>query len=208
MLCCHRTTASSSLAACIFWACLLPQELSFAAVARLLGLQTSQAQVLADTTIRTIVRTHGQFIRQAEQAGVAALHRRDDLTAAALLVIPHNQPRRRAGWPEELNAAVDTALAAQQVCPPDGVSWADWDRVLAARRAENTLALEDLRHLGPELEAEQVLVTVDEVLTRKPEPHHFWEPRTARGHGGWLPLSEWHGCQSPPASGSSSLWMI
>jgi hypothetical protein len=162
------------------WACLLPQELSFAAVARLLGWQTSQAQVLSDTTIRTIVRTHGQIIRQAEEAEVAALQRRDDLTAADLLVIPHNQPRRRAGWPEELNAAVDAALAAQQVCPPDGVSWADWDRVLAARRAEKTLALEDLRSLGPELETDQVLVTVDEVLTRKPEPHHFWELRTAR----------------------------
>ncbi len=162
------------------WACLLPQELSFAAVARLLGWHTHEAQVLSDTTIRTIVRTHGQIIRQAEQAEVAALLQHDDLTAADLLVIPHNQPRRRAGWPEELNAAVDTALAAEQVCPPDGVSWADWDRVLAARRAQNTLAVENLRHLGPELEADQVLVTVDEVLTRKPEPHHYWELRTAR----------------------------
>jgi hypothetical protein len=159
---------------------LLPQDLSFAAVARLLGWHTHEAQVLSDTTIRTSVRTHGQIIRQAEQAQVAALLQHDDLTTADLLVIPHNQPRRRAGWPEELNAAVDTALAAEQVCPPDGVSWADWDRVLAARRAQNTLAVENLRHLGPELEADQVLVTVDEVLTRKPEPHQYWELRTAR----------------------------
>jgi len=99
------------------WACLLPQELSFAAVAGLLGWHTHEAQVLSDTTIRTIVRTHGQIIRQAEQAEVAALLQHDDLRAADLLVIPHNQPRRRAGWPEELNAAVDTALAAGQVCP-------------------------------------------------------------------------------------------
>jgi hypothetical protein len=35
------------------------QELSFAAVARLLGWQTHDDQVLSDTTIRTIVRTHG-----------------------------------------------------------------------------------------------------------------------------------------------------
>ena len=66
---------------------------------------------------------------------------------------------------------MDTALAAEQVCPPDGVSWADCDRVLAARRAQNTLPVENVRHLGPELEADQVLLTVDEVLTRKPEPH-------------------------------------
>jgi hypothetical protein len=95
-------------------------------------------------------------------------------------VVPHNQPRRHAGWPKELNVAVDVALAAEQVCPPDGVSWADWDRVLAARRAETTWGAEPLRHLGPALEADQVLVTVDEVLTRKPEPHRFWELRTAR----------------------------
>jgi hypothetical protein len=43
----------------------------------------------------------------------------------------------------------------------------------AARRAEATRTTEDLRHLGPELDADQVLVTVDEVLTRKPEPHRF-----------------------------------
>ena len=118
------------------WACLLPQDLSFAAVARLLGWHTHEAQVLSDTTIRTIVRTHGHIIRQAEQAQVAALLQHDDLTAADLLVIPHNQPRRCAGWPEELNAAVDTALAAEQVCPPDGVSWADWVEFwrLAVRR--------------------------------------------------------------------------
>jgi hypothetical protein len=40
--------------------------------------------------------------------------------------------------------------------------------------------VEELRHLGPELAPDQVLATVDEVLTRKPEPHRFWEVRTAR----------------------------
>jgi hypothetical protein len=52
--------------------------------------------------------------------------------------------------------------------------------VLAARRAEATCPLEDLRHLGPEVEPTQVLLTVDEVLTRKPEAGHFLELRTAR----------------------------
>jgi hypothetical protein len=40
--------------------------------------------------------------------------------------------------------------------------------------------VEELRHLGPQLAPDQVLATVDEVLTRKPEPHRFWEVRTAR----------------------------
>jgi hypothetical protein len=68
------------------------------------------------------------------------------------------------------------ALAAGQFCPPDGVSWADWNRVLAARRAENVRPVEALRHLGPALEAHQLLLTVDEVLTRKPEPR-YWQQR-------------------------------
>ena len=50
----------------------------------------------------------------------------------------------------------------------------------AARRTEATRGAEHLRHLRPALEADQVLVSVDEVLTRKPEPHRFWELRRAR----------------------------
>ena len=162
------------------WACLLPQELPFVSVARLLGWQTHDEDVLSGTTLRSLVRTHGQLIRQAEQAEVVALGTRDDLASLDLNLVPHGQPRRRAGWPAELNAAVDAALAREQVRPPDGVSWTDWERVLAARRAEATFPVEKLRHLGPELEAEQVLLTVDEVLTRKPEAGRFLELRTAR----------------------------
>jgi hypothetical protein len=39
--------------------------------------------------------------------------------------------------------------------------------------------VEELRHSCPELAADQILLTVDEVLTRKPAPHRFWELRTA-----------------------------
>jgi hypothetical protein len=127
--------------------------------------------VLSDTTVRSLVRFHGQVIRLAEQEELAALLQHDDLATMALHVVPHQQPRRRAGWPAALNVAVDTALAAEQVRPPNGISWADWERVLAARRADTTRTVENLRHLGPQLEANQVLLTVDEVLTRKPEPH-------------------------------------
>jgi len=97
-------------------------------VARLLGWQTAEKQVLSDTTIGIIVRAHGQIMQQAEQTEVAAVLQRDDLDRLDLQVVPHDQPRRRAFWPVELTTAVDTALAAEQVCPPPGVSWADWDR--------------------------------------------------------------------------------
>ena len=49
-------------------ACLAPQDLPFALVARRFGGQTHTEQVLADTTIRSLGRSHGQIIRQAEQA--------------------------------------------------------------------------------------------------------------------------------------------
>ncbi|HSH77563.1 MAG TPA: hypothetical protein VLA19_03415 [Herpetosiphonaceae bacterium] len=110
--------------------------------------------------------THGQIIRQAEEAEIAALALRNDCTPLDLTLVPHEQPRRRAGWPAALNAAVDAALASEYVCPPEGASWADWERVLAARRAEADVSIEELRQLKPQVEAEQVLLTVDEVLTR------------------------------------------
>ncbi len=173
------------------WACLLPQELPFASVSRLLGWQTQEAQVLGETTLRSLVRSHGHVVRQAEQAEVVSLLAQDAYGSVDLHLVPADQPRRRAGWPTELNAAVETALVSEQVRPPEGVSWADWERVLAARRAETTRPVEELRHLGPELETSQVLLTVDEVLTRKSEGGRFLELRTARivTASGWRYLS-------------------
>jgi hypothetical protein len=52
--------------------------------------------------------------------------------------------------------------------------------VLAARRAEADRPIDDLRLLGPTLAADEVLVTVDEVLTRKLGGDGFWEVRTAK----------------------------
>jgi len=162
------------------WCCLLPQELSFEPVARLLGWQTHEERVLSATTIRSLVRTHGQIIRQAEQAEVAALGQRDDLATLRPQLVPVSAPRRRAGWPKELSAAVDLALAAGAERPPQGIRQADWDRVLDARRQEATLTLEEVRHLGPVLAPDQVLLTIDAVLTRTPQAHQFGEIRTAR----------------------------
>jgi hypothetical protein len=159
---------------------LLPQELPFVSVARLLGWQTQEAQILGQTTLRSLVRRHGQLIRQAEQAEVATLAAQDVSAPLGLQLVPHDQPRRRAGWPKELNAAVDAALANEQIRPPDGVAWADWERVLAARRAEACQTVEDLRRLGPQLETDQVLLTIDEVLRRRQEGDRFVELRTAR----------------------------
>jgi len=95
-------------------------------------------------------------------------------------LVPLTAPRRRAGWPKEVSAAVDLALAAGAERPPHGITQADWERVLDARRQEATLTLEHLRHLGPTLEPDQVLLTIDAVLTRARQAHQFGEIRTAR----------------------------
>jgi len=160
-------------------------------VARLLGWQTYEEQVLSTTTIRSLVRTHGQIIRQAEQAEVAALMQRDDLATLRPQLVPVTVPRRRAGWPKELSTAVDLALSAGADRPPQGIRQADWERVLDARRHEATLTLEHLRHRGPMLEPAQVLLTIDAVLTRTPQAHQFGEVRTAR-----LTTAEGTGCLS------------
>lgn len=99
-----------------------------ATLARLLGWQTHEEQVLADTTIRTIVRTQGQIIRQAEQAEVATLLQQPSLTPLSVQLVPPDQPRRRASWPAEVTAAVEAAVTAEQLSPPSGVGWADWER--------------------------------------------------------------------------------
>jgi hypothetical protein len=162
------------------WACLLPQDLSFASAQRLLGWQTGDDAVLSESTLRNLVRQHGQLIRQTEQAEVEALLKAEDLSAMQIQLVPYQTPRRRAGWPEEMNTAVETALEAEAVRPPKGVSAADGERVLEARREETARPVEELRHLGPEVAEGQVLMTTDEVLTRKPEKRRFWELRTAR----------------------------
>lgn len=161
-------------------ACLLPQDLAFATVIRLLAWQTQETQTLSDTTVRTLVRTHGQIIRQAEHAEVAALLERDDLATLTAQLVPAQQPRRRAGWPAALNAAVDAALIVGATRPPPGVTVADWERVLTVRRAEHERSVAELRRLGPQVAPDQVLATTDEVLTRKPARRRFNELRTAR----------------------------
>ena len=161
------------------WACLLPQELPFATVARLLGWQTGEPGALSATMVRTLVRDHGGRIRRVERSRAIALLERPPHGSQRLQVVPHTQPRRRAGWPQALNAVVEATLAQEQAGPPAGVSRADWERVLAARRAEAQLGVPDLRVLGPQIAPGQLLLTLDEVLTPAREPGRFHELRTA-----------------------------
>lgn len=154
-------------------ACLLADTLPFVTAARLLGWQThaegTQAhEVLCASTLRTLVREHGAALAQAEQAEVARL---SALVAGGAdlppRLVPAHTPRRRAGWPAALSAAVDQALAAAVPSPPPGVRVADWERVLTVRRQEQSAAATDLRRLGPCVSPDEVVASADEVLTRR-----------------------------------------
>jgi hypothetical protein len=161
------------------WACLLPQDLSFATASRLLGWQPQPTPLLSDTMLRVLVREHGQMLRQAEVVAAKALLTRTDLAELRPSLVPATQARGRAAWPPELTAAVQAALAAGAERPPDGVSVADWQRVLARHQQEPERAAPQLRCLGPQVQPDEVLVAVDEVCTRK-QAGGFWELRTAR----------------------------
>jgi hypothetical protein len=160
------------------WACLLPQDLPFSTAARLLGWQTQEEGVLCASTLRNLVREHGQIVREAELSE-AAESPCDEAQKPNLFPLPRD-PRSRPGWPVELNTAVDEALIANDPTPPKGVSQADWERVLCARRAEATASVNALRQLGPAVSEGEVLATVDEVLTRSSGKQTFNELRIAR----------------------------
>jgi len=132
--------------------------------------------VLSNTTVQALVRTHGQLIRLAEQAEVAALLERTDLADLTLFVVPTQQPRRSAPWPAELTAA----LIAGSTRPPRGVTVADWEQVLTMRQEEHTQAVADLQRLGPQIAPDEMLTSTDEVLTRKLARRRFNELRTAQ----------------------------
>ena len=164
------------------WACLLALDLPLATAQRLLGWQAGEEQVLCSNEIGDLVREHGAALRQAEEQQVATWLAHPELGALRPQLVPRESPRRPAAWPAVLNTAVEAALVAEAPTPPAGVQAADWERVLAVRRQEAAAAPDGaaLARLGPEVQADEVVATVDEVLVRQPEKKTFGELRTAR----------------------------
>jgi len=76
-------------------------------------------------------------------------------------LVPAARPRRRAGWPAEVSAAVDRAL--------QGARHADGERALMARRQERDLPTAALRHLRPRIAPEEALISAEETRTRRDE---------------------------------------
>jgi hypothetical protein len=163
------------------WACLLGVDFAFSTAQRLLGWQAGEEQLLCQTELRRLVCRHGQVLRAAAEQEVQDLQARADLTGLSAQLAPATPPRRPAAWSVALQAAVAQALAQEEPTPPDGVSRADWERVLAVRRQEaGPPDLARLARLGPELAPGEVLVSADEVLVRQPQKGAFAELRTAK----------------------------
>ena len=146
---------------------MLAQDLPCATAARLLGWQTGEPGVLSATTLRTLVRAHGQRRRCVEQSEANVLSM-DGTQGKRLRGVPLDPVRRHAGWPSAWSTAVEAALAHGALRPPEGVRWSDGERVQAIQRDEVAASIEDLRRLGPEGAPGQMVRVLDEVLAPAP----------------------------------------
>ena len=163
------------------WACLLGGDFSFATAQRLLGWKAGEVKLLCPKEVQRLVCRHGQILLVAAEQEVQELLARPSLAGLSPQLAPRTPPRRPAAWSAVLAEAVAAALAQEQPTPPEGVTLADWERVLAVRRAEGaTRDLRALAHLGPEVAAEQIVVSADEVLVRRPQKKQFDELRTGQ----------------------------
>lgn len=161
------------------WVCLLPQDLPFGTAERLLGWMTQDDETMSETQIRRWVCRHGQLIRQSEQAEVEALEQLPNLEGLKAQLSTAGEPRRPAAWAAELNQAIEIALAQPNPQPPPGVSATDWERVVRARQVTPMLKVDDLRRLGPQVQLDEVVASVDEIVVRRPEKRRFLELSTA-----------------------------
>jgi hypothetical protein len=161
------------------WVCLLPRDLEFSTSQRLLGWVTHEPEIMSEAQLRRWVVRHGTLIREAEKAEVEKLEQLGDLAELQAQLVPSKTPRRPAAWEQELNQAVETALAQPNPQPPKGITGSDWERVLQVRREEPARTAEDLRRLGPEVRPGEVVASVDEVCVRQPEKRSFLELGTA-----------------------------
>ena len=183
------------------WVCLLPQELPFGTAERLVGWMAHDPEVMSETQSRRWVCRHGEIIRQAERAEVKAMQKRPDLNGLKAQLQEAGEPHRPAAWAAvwaslpmmsaELNPSVERALAQASPEPPAGIRAADWERVRAVKRTDPLAQVDDLRRLGPEVQAGEGVARVDEIVVRRPEKRRFLELGTAfvRTASGYRSLS-------------------
>jgi hypothetical protein len=172
----HGTIITRSLQE---WACLLPLDLPFETVDRLLEWQTQCEEMICASEVRRLVCAHGETIREAEAKEVEKLKEKESLSGIKPQLVEHGERRCAPGWPQELTQAVEMALERGESQPPQGVKPCDWERVLTARREEQ-LSTSKLRHLGPQVKADQIVTATDDVLVKTPQKGRSLSLRTAR----------------------------
>jgi hypothetical protein len=161
------------------WVCLLSRDLPFGTAGRLLGWVAHEPEIVGETQLRRWIGRHGTLIREAEKAEVEKLEKLPNLEGLQAQLQPSEAPRRPAAWAEELNQAVEIALAQPDPKPPKGVTSSDWERVMQVRREEPARKVEEMRRLGPEVRPGEVVASTDEIVVRRPEKRSFLELGTA-----------------------------
>lgn len=103
------------------------------------------------------------------------LLQRADLATLTPALTTSQPPRGRAAWPAELADAVEAALAAGAARAPEGVTSADWARVLARHQQEPERSVTQLRTLGPQVQPDEARNEewLDKLITylREREPY-------------------------------------
>jgi hypothetical protein len=82
-------------------------------------------------------------------------------------------------WPKEITEAVEEELKKEEPETPEGMTKADWERILENNKGRKT-RIEELRRLGPKPKDGQVVVSIDEVRVRATEKKSFHDIKTAK----------------------------
>jgi hypothetical protein len=128
--------------------------------------------------MRHLLEEQWRLICRSEQAEVEALEQLASLEGLKAQLSAAGEPRRPAAWVAELNQAIEEALEQPTPQPPPGVSATDWERVVRAHQANPMLSAGELRRLGPQVQPDEVVASVDEIAVRRPEKRRFlgWGP--------------------------------
>lgn len=148
-------------------ACLVALGAPYAPTAEVLRRVTHDPAVLSPRQVEDVVGDHGQQIRAHETAQAQDVLTRPGSPAQPTVLLPLSPPRRDAAWPEAVARAVEAALNAQawETCP-EGVAPADWARIVQRVRSQPQvpLPLQQVARLGPQLQPDEVLLTLDGIL--------------------------------------------
>lgn len=143
---------------------------------------TQDPTVLSEREVQEIILTHGQAIRQLEDAQAESVLHKDEVEGEPVLVASQ-APRRRSDWTEQVGREVETALHTGVLDKaPEGVSDRDWERIVAQTQdqQDENHTLKSLACLGPRLRPNEMLVALDGIVVRGRRKNSRIELRVGR----------------------------